>query len=148
MTEEGTVKRVQGSMAWVVTKRSDMCQNCLARSACHMLGGGDEVEAKVKNTANARVGDRVVIGLSETAMLKATFLVYLVPVMALFGGSLIGLLLNKLVYANASSDLLEIVTGSISFFMAIFWIKTRGNRLSSHREYLPEIVSIKPEAST
>jgi len=46
MTEEGMVKRTMGSKAWVVTRRSEMCESCSSHGACQVLGGGKEMEVE------------------------------------------------------------------------------------------------------
>ncbi|HSO20180.1 MAG TPA: SoxR reducing system RseC family protein, partial [Desulfosarcina sp.] len=46
--------------AWVKTTRSSACESCSSRDACQAGGGGQEMEVEAINTADARVGDRIV----------------------------------------------------------------------------------------
>ena len=54
MTEEGMVKKTMGDKAWVVTRRSEMCEACASQGACTALGGGKEMEVEAINAAKAK----------------------------------------------------------------------------------------------
>ena len=88
--EQGTVHRVAGTTCWVRTTRTEACESCSAREGCHALGGGKEVEIQVQNTLSASVGDLVELSISDSAFLKAVFVVYMVPVFFLMAGALLG----------------------------------------------------------
>lgn len=51
-----------------------------------MLGHA-ETTLKVDNPIDAKVGERVVVGIEEKVFLNATFLLYVVPLLALFAGA-------------------------------------------------------------
>ena len=78
-TEEGIVFKLGDAgpgTAWVKTTRSSACAGCSSRDACHAEGGGKEMEVEAINTARARVGDRIVLNIKTSSLLKATFLLY------------------------------------------------------------------------
>jgi sigma-E factor negative regulatory protein RseC len=54
------------------------------------LGGGKEMEVAVVSPIEARVGDRVVFKLETSPFLKATFLIYMFPILLLVAGAAVG----------------------------------------------------------
>jgi sigma-E factor negative regulatory protein RseC len=93
--ERGRIVALQGNQAWVQTLRQNACQSCRARSGCgqralHELSGGKARQVRVDNALQAQVGDQVLLGIGETALLRASVLVYLVPVLGLLAGALVG----------------------------------------------------------
>ncbi|MBU0498545.1 MAG: SoxR reducing system RseC family protein [Gammaproteobacteria bacterium] len=92
---EGRVVAVESGRAWVETVRSSACGHCDASGACGtaLLAntfGNRATRIAVDNRLGARVGDRVVLGLPERAMLAGSFLLYIPPLIGLFLGALLG----------------------------------------------------------
>ncbi|WP_111497476.1 SoxR reducing system RseC family protein [Marinobacter bohaiensis] len=98
--ENGTVVAVNGDEAWVQTIRQSTCGTCNARKGCGQgalarLSDGRANQVKVANTAGARVGDPVVLGIGERQLLTASLLVYALPLLALLVGALAGASLGE-----------------------------------------------------
>ena len=82
--ETGTVVSVKGREAWVQTIRESACQSCSARHGCGQktlaqLTGGQARQIRVANTLNAQPGDQVTVAIHESALLRASLLVYALP---------------------------------------------------------------------
>ncbi|MFL1406095.1 SoxR reducing system RseC family protein [Marinobacter sp. M1N3S26] len=82
--ETGTVISVSGNEAWVQTIRESACQSCSARHGCGQkalatMSGGQSRQIRVFNTLDARPGDQVTVAIEESALLRASLLVYAVP---------------------------------------------------------------------
>jgi sigma-E factor negative regulatory protein RseC len=90
LTEEGVVKELKGERARVTTQRGAACADCGTRHACKALGGSDEAEITALNRAEARVGDVVELVLPEKALLWASVMVYLLPIVCLLIGAVLG----------------------------------------------------------
>ena len=88
--EEGVVIKTDTATAWIKTIKTSACASCSAKSSCHTMGGGKEMEVEAINTAGARIGDRVVIGFETASLLKASFLLYVFPILGLILGAFIG----------------------------------------------------------
>jgi len=84
------VVEVKPGQALVETVRSGSCEQCGARHACGATGGGREARVWADDPVGVRPGERVVIAVPEGTVLRASFLVYLVPVLALVLGALVG----------------------------------------------------------
>lgn len=82
--ETGTVIAVSGNDAWVQTIRESACQSCSARHGCGQkalatMSGGQSRQIRVPNTLGARPGDQVTVAIQESALLRASLLVYALP---------------------------------------------------------------------
>ena len=139
-TEQGIVLRTDSEAAWVKTTRSSACEGCTARGSCHTLGSGQEMEVKALNPAGARVGDRIVLSFETGSLLKATFLIYVFPIIFLIAGAAIGQLLSPLIGVSPST--LSVLLGFTSFFSALFIMKARANKMAKKNAYQPKITKI------
>lgn len=143
-TEEGIVFKTgdPGSgTAWVKTVRSSACDSCSSRHACQAGGGGKEMEVEAINTVNARVGDRIVLNIKTTSLLKATFLLYVFPVLALIAGALLGQWVAGL--RGSDSSAMAALFGFLFFGLAFIVIRITGRYLSKDASYKPEIIKIR-----
>ncbi|MGD8722498.1 MAG: SoxR reducing system RseC family protein, partial [Desulfobacterales bacterium] len=102
-TEQGIVLRTDSEAAWVKTNRSSACQGCTARNSCHTLSNSQDMEVKAINIAGAREGDRIVLSFETRSLLKATFLIYVFPIIFLVGGAVFGQMLAPLISINPSA---------------------------------------------
>ena len=89
-TEKGIVTKLESTTTWVTTTRTSACETCAAKSACRTLGGGKEMEVEALNPVGAKMGDRVVIGFETSALVKISFLIYIVPIISMILGAIIG----------------------------------------------------------
>ncbi len=142
LEEVGVVLRVEGELAIVKTQRSSMCNGCHSGGFCKAFGGDSVMEVAARNEAGARVGDEVRVTVASKTFLKASFLVYMVPVTALILGALLGGTMGPFLYPGASSDLLPVVFGSIFFFLSFVLLKIWGKGIKKDEGYCPVIAEI------
>ena len=139
-TEEGIVTETMGRMAWVKTTRSSACNHCSAKNSCSAHGGGDSMLIKVENRVAARIGDRVLLTLKTKSLLKAAFLIYIFPILALLAGALIGAHFAEQMEANVSA--IAAIVGGSAFLAAILIMKYQGNRMGRRSDYTPKILRV------
>ena len=83
------VVEVDGKLAWLVPEQTSSCGGCASASACGAKGIGttaSRLEARrfqLVNDAGFRVGERVVVGIRENALLKASITAYVIPLATL-----------------------------------------------------------------
>jgi sigma-E factor negative regulatory protein RseC len=104
------------------------------------MGASDEMEVKVINEAGAKVGDRIVLSFETSSLLKATFLLYVFPILLLMVGAAIGQEMAPKFGFNPSG--FSAVMGFTFFFAALLIIKTMANKLARKNEYRPKIIKI------
>jgi len=93
------------------------------------------------NTVGAEAGDVVTISIMSSSMLKASFLVYMLPILAMVGGIVLGHLLSSVISVN--KNVLVGLFGLLAFSGAFVWLKKQGDKLSNKKEFIPEIISKK-----
>lgn len=78
MKEVGVVHKIKGSMATIRFERKTACENC---NMCLKPKEEMYVELKLKNSLNAKVGDKVEVTMGQRAVLTASFIVYMLPLL-------------------------------------------------------------------
>lgn len=90
MQEEGVVRSLHGGLAQVESVQTEACATCGARGACYAMGGEKTRVVTALNQAEAQVGDKVLLSMPRKAVLGASFLAYMVPVLGLIMGAVLG----------------------------------------------------------
>jgi sigma-E factor negative regulatory protein RseC len=102
------------------------------------------MEVKALNEAGARVGDRIVLLFETSSLLKATFLLYVFPILLLMIGAVVGQEIAPRIDFNPSG--LSAITGFSFFIAAVLFIKFRANKMAQKKEYRPKIIKILARA--
>ena len=142
-TSEGIITRVYSSTAWVKCSKSAACESCSAKGFCDTAGGGsesDDVEVEAINAMGAKVDDRVTISFETSSLLKVSFLVYMVPVLFLILGVVVGDNIARIF--NYDRSIFSMFAGFIFLFAAFFFVKAKGKELSKKDAYQPTIIRI------
>jgi sigma-E factor negative regulatory protein RseC len=139
-TERGIVTRLDSETAWVKTSRTSACKACASRDSCQMAENGQEMEVEAINAANARVGDKILLNVESSALLKVSFLLYIFPVLLMLAGAIIGEKIAPVVGVDPS--LLSALLGFVSFGVAFFLIRFTHLRMARKECYRPRIVRI------
>ena len=138
-TEKGEVIRVHDHTAVVRTVRTEACKGCASRKSCHSAAGED-MEVEAINTIGARAGDRIVLSIKTASLLKATFLLYIFPIIPLLAGAVTGNWLAQRYGYDPS--VASAAGGFLLFFLSVFFVRIRGNRLAETAAYKPRIIRI------
>jgi sigma-E factor negative regulatory protein RseC len=142
-TEEGIVTKLGGSAgrkAWVKTVQSSACNSCSARDSCHQESQGKEREVEAINLVNARVGDLIQISIETGALLKATFLLYVFPIICMLIGGLMGHEFGLHLKVNPS--VVSLLLAAVCFLGAMCIVRIRAGRMALKLEYRPKITRI------
>lgn len=140
-TEEGIVLSATPTIARVKTKKSEACESCASRKSCGVMGGGNDMEVDALNTAGARAGDRVVLKFQTASLLKATFLLYVFPILCLLGGAIIGQQAGE--HFSVDPSACSAVLGFAAFGLSILVVRIQGNAMGQKKDYQPSIIRIK-----
>lgn len=148
-TEKGVVVKLGNSAsatAWVKTTRSDACKACASRQSCNAGSRGKEMEVEAINSAGAKVGDQIVLSIQTASLFKATFLIYICPILAMLAGAFLG---QKLAIDNGSQDPsgLSALMAFIFLGLAVIIVKVMGKTMSLKKEYTPTIIRIVTDSS-
>ena len=143
-TEVGVVVRIDAAGTWVKSVRSEVCDGCSSKGGCHTLGGGREMEVAVVNPIEARVGDRVILKLETSPFLKATFLIYMFPILLLVAGAVVGEWISRSFGLDSPLPTALLAFGSLA--VGLWIMKVVARRLAKKNEYRPRITRILGKA--
>ena len=138
--ERGIVTRLQKDTAWVTTIRSSACEHCEGRDSCTVIGSGKEMEVEAVNVVGAQVGDRVLVGMATANLVKASFLTYIFPILALMAGAAWG---QEAGTGWGLSPNVGAVIFGFAFFAAAFVLVRRFSKnLGSKSGFRPQVVKV------
>lgn len=112
---EGIVIAINGSMAKVKASRHGDCKNC---GACP---GDQAMVIDAVNSLGAKPGQRVTFEIKQTNMLKAAFIVYILPLILIFLGAAIGTWIAAKM--GQPIKLFQVLGGIIAFALSVIYIK-------------------------
>ena len=138
ITENGIITQANPSVAWVKTIRSGACEACSSRESCGTAVSQKEMIVTVKNILNVEKGDHVVIGLETRPMLFLTFLLYVLPIILLLIGAVIGDSLAPSFKMDPS--FVSMICGFLFFGLSFYIIRKKNNSLSKKEKYKPFLV--------
>lgn len=91
MEQQVSVVAIEGDQVLVQGRRASACGKCAGQSSCSTMGSWVErvAELRVNNTLHAQVGDQVLLDVPDALLLKVSFQLYALPMLAfVFGGAL------------------------------------------------------------
>lgn len=133
--EAATVVKLDGDYAEIETARKSSCGSCSAKSGCGtaMLSkvyGNRRSLMRLPNSINARVGDDIIIGLQEQALVQASFLFYLIPIFSCFIFALIGRTID-----NGVGEFATILGALSGLFAGLAFVKWLSVKLGLDSRY-------------
>ena len=91
--QNATVVAVADGSALVEVPRQSSCSSCGHGSSCgtsvvaKLFGGGNATRLRVVDRIGVAAGDRVVIGIRNQVLVRASLAAYMLPLLALIGAS-------------------------------------------------------------
>ncbi|AYD40570.1 siderophore-interacting protein [Clostridium fermenticellae] len=111
------IEDIGNSMVKVRASRHGDCKNC------GMCPGADAMVIDAKNPLEAKPGQHVIFEIKQVNMLKAAFVVYILPLVAAFLGVVIGGKLSGYTGHAQSMKAFQIGGGIIAFIISIIYVK-------------------------
>ena len=81
-----------GARVWLEPEQTSTCGGCASAAACGGKTGQSDRRLKARRfavgkEAGLKLGDRVVIGMSEYALIRASAIAYAIPLLSMMGGA-------------------------------------------------------------
>ncbi|MDH5407864.1 MAG: SoxR reducing system RseC family protein [Gammaproteobacteria bacterium] len=133
MIEEiATIVEMDHDNAWVETVQKSACGSCSVNKACGTsvlasVLGKKTNRIRVVNSLNAAVGDQVVIGMHETALLRGAILVYILPLLTLIGFALLAEVLAQQL-AFELKEPFVILSAIVGLLSGLLWVRIYSSR--------------------
>jgi positive regulator of sigma E activity len=139
MEERGIVLESGQGKARVRIERTDQCEGC---HGCLMADTGTYMTADVEDTFGVTPGDVVLIGTKTTSPLKASALLFGLPLVLLFAGYGVGSALAALLHTPHAGQQFGIGGAAVFFLGAFGLIALINRRISGGREQKSAIVQV------
>ena len=141
MIEElAVVVKIENHQVWVVSGQNSGCDGCQQKASCTTNALGSVLKKKsvpVDSDIQLKTGDEVMVAIDENLLLRASLLLYLVPLIALFMGAGIAdwLLTDNTRYAD-----LWIAGSALLGFLLSLWLINKAQSLLILNYYARPIV--------
>jgi sigma-E factor negative regulatory protein RseC len=145
LTEQGVVIAVEADALWVETIQQSTCGTCAAQKGCgqRLLSkmGSSSTQLKValghqEDTAY-NVGESVTIAIPADTVLKGSFIIYFLPLLAM-------IVFSSFAHTSFSSEIMTAISGVLGLFVGGGMIRYFSSR-SMDKPYLqPILISRRP----
>lgn len=142
MQHFGVVESVFGNYASVSIQRHSACGDC---GACQM---GSENMGKIVQAINpigAKIGEQVTLEMDDDKILKAAFIVYMVPLFVLIAGTFITKFALEFFQISDMVELYGVLVGLIGMGVCFWFIKKRDTEMKKSGELTIKIIKIHEE---
>lgn len=146
--EYGTVVELKGKeIAVVLCKRHSACKHCPSSGACQLGSDSETMLVEAFNPIGADISDRVKVVTSTKHFLQSSFMLYIVPILGLLVGALIGQGIGEWTAIGIDPSLLSAILG-VAFLAGTFLCIRVGTRALKREIFMPRIVAIQNKADT
>lgn len=144
LEEHALVVAVDKQSVWVETQRQTACGQCVANKGCgnavlqKVLGKKRNV-LRVIGDLSVDIGDEVIIGVNEDALVKGSLIVYAIPVFVVIAFAMLG----ETIAADSLSigaDLMSIAGALVGLVLSIFGLRWYSNKVSNNADYQPVLL--------
>ena len=141
MIEElAVVVKIENHQVWVESGQNSVCGGCRQKASCTTNALGSVLKKKwvpVDCDILLKVGDKVMVAIDEALLLRASLLLYLLPLIALFTGAGVAdwLLADKARYAD-----LWMAGSALGSFLFSLWLINKMQRLLLLNYYARPVV--------
>jgi sigma-E factor negative regulatory protein RseC len=138
--EEGIVIETSGGLAKVSILAKSACEKCASSEVCHPQGEDSFMEAS--NPLGAKKGQKVKVVVAPQVYLKASIILYGIPMTVFVAAAIIGKNLGQKFSGEANSDLWAFISGMILMVVSFFFLRRYNQKVEKTQEYKPMIVEI------
>jgi sigma-E factor negative regulatory protein RseC len=141
--EHAKVVALDDGDVWVETQRRSACGQCAAGHSCGtaVLGkvlGNKRSRVRILNPSSTALslGDEVVIGIEEQAMVRGSFSLYTMPLLTFFLFAGLGQVLSQQLLL-AHDEAMTIGFGVLGLVVGFAWVKRFSRAISDDARYQP-----------
>ena len=142
INETGTIIEIrEADVALVLCQKNSACAHCSAEGVCHTGDSSQARSVEAYNPLGAVVGDQVRLSVSTRSFLRSSFLLYIVPLIALVCGAVIGKEIAPLFENGLDANALSAIMGTGLLILSFLLIRLINRRLSK-KDYMPQITAV------
>jgi len=143
--EQGLVIAIEADVVVVQTQRASTCGSCSAKKGCGTsvlaegLGKG-VTNIRIVTDQDVKVGDRVTLAINESALLKGSLFIYLLPLAAMILAALLGEYCANLLSIN--TELLSAIFGVVGLVGSFLFTRLNSHARQFQQRIQPKIQTI------
>jgi len=150
--EKAIIVDVSEDVAWVETQRKSTCSSCQVQKGCgtsvlHNVLGKKRTRLQVLNPKHFQVGDEVVLGLQETALIKGSLMLYTLPLFFMFGFAVLAYGAFSL-YDIEFTEGFEILFSLSGLAFGFIWVSNYNKNIADDPNFQAVILSKTSESSS
>ncbi len=119
--------------------KKSACEQCVASGVCHP---GDQEFLEAANPLGAKKGQKVKVVLAPQMYLKASIILYGIPMVALVAGAIMGKNFSARYVGEQNSDLWAFIAGMVCMAVSFLFIRLYNKKVEKTQKYKPVIVEI------
>jgi sigma-E factor negative regulatory protein RseC len=140
MNQHGYVVEIVDSItAKIKMQKHSACASC---GKCASSTDKKDIVVEVDNTIGAKVGDYVEVNMNSVDVIKAASIVYIVPLIALLGGTIASYSILNFINISFNKEILSAIIGVTLTALAYLFIKSKDSKLRESRQYIPVITKV------
>ncbi|MGL4797135.1 MAG: SoxR reducing system RseC family protein [Paraclostridium sp.] len=140
MNQKGyVVEIVDEKTVKIKMQKHSACASC---GKCASSTDKKDIIVEADNSIGAKVGDYVEVNMDSINVIKAASIAYVIPLIALLGGTIISYTIFNSMSLNFN---IEILSGSIGLGLTVityFIIKSKDSKFRDSRTYIPIITKV------
>ena len=138
--ESAIVVKIENHQVWVESGQNSACSGCQQKASCTTNALGSVLKKKsvpVDSDIQLKTGDAVMVAIDENLLLRASLVLYLLPLIALFTGAGIA---DWLLADNARYADLWIAGSAFVSFLLSLWLINKAQSLLLLNYYARPVV--------
>lgn len=143
VTEIAHVVAVEDGHAWVETQRKAVCDACAVQKGCGsgIISGlfNKRTRIRVPNSLGAAIGQEVVIGIDDRALVRNSLAVYLMPLVWMMLGAIAGQLLGN-TFQWTYTEGVTAVFGMLGLAAGFVWLRRYSHRIAGDSASHPNLL--------
>lgn len=140
MNQRGyVIELVGGTTAKIKMQKHSACAAC---GKCASSADKKDIIVEVDNNIGAKVGDYVEVNMDSVNVIKAAAIVYIVPLIALLGGTIISYGLLNFIDIGMNKEVLSGFIGIVLTAISYLLIKSKDRKFRESRNYIPIITKV------
>jgi len=139
--EQATVIDREGDYVWVQTHRQSSCGHCSAKNTCgtqvlSKVLGNKTAQVRCWNSKDVKIGDQVIIGIEESALLGGSLLVYFLPLISMIIFGAVSVFLSKAWWPD-DVDLWSVIASVSGLLLGLVFTNYHTQKINQRKRYEP-----------
>ena len=135
--QSGVIERLEGELAIVRLETPEGCEACATKHSCGAPSSAGKL-ITVRNDAGAEAGQRVELAIRSSALVTASFLMFIVPLFACLAGIVAGYALS-VALEWPGTEWIGLAVGAACFAAAYMLLRLMNKSFERSGKYEPVI---------